>query len=136
MLNAGSGNRAHESAVSVSYTNGTNTATTAVLGWVIGATKASTDNKMLGESVILLFKDDTKGSTGVTFPTVVVSNGTSSSTLTSTLDWATPSTKVGGVGSALNIWPTEGRGLAIPSYDGVGSVPISAAITTDLTARL
>ncbi|MDA9273125.1 hypothetical protein N9P83_02330 [Flavobacteriaceae bacterium] len=135
-VNAGSGNRAHNSAVALSYTNGTVTATTAVLGWVIGATKASTDNKMLGESVILLFKDDTLGSTGVTFPTVVVANGTSSSTLTSTLDWATASTQVGGVGSALNIWPTEGRGLAIPSYDGVGSVVITTASTTDLTARL
>ena len=135
-VNAGSGNRAHNSLVQVSVGSGAVTATTPIIGYVIGDTKATSDNTMLGESVILLFKDDTLGTTGVTFPTVVVATAAASSTLTSTIDHADPATKVGGTGSLLNIWPTEGRDLAYPGYDGVNSVVTSPAKTTDNTAKL
>lgn len=135
-VNAASGNRAHGSEVSISYSTGTSTATTPLLDYVIGATNSTSDNKLLGEKVIMLFKDDTEGVTGVTFPTVVVVTGASSSTLTSTLDYSTASTILGNSAAAGDVFPDEARGLAIPAYDGTDLVITTAAKTTDRTAFL
>ena len=69
-VSAGSGNRAHNDAVSVTYTPGTDTSTTPLLDFVIGATNATTDNKLKGDSVIILLENTTAGVTGVTSRTV------------------------------------------------------------------
>ena len=132
-VNAGSGNRAHNDAVSVTYTPGTDTTTTPLLDFVIGDTNATTDNKLKGDSVIILLENTTKGVTGVTSPTVSFSGTlTVSNTLTST-DVHTTATVIS---AANGIYPTEGRGLAANAWDGTSLVITTDAATTDRTAFL
>jgi hypothetical protein len=132
-VNAGSGNRAHNDAVAVSYTAGTDTSTTPLLDFVIGATNATTDNKLKGDQVIILLKNTTAGVTGVTSPTVSFSGTlTASSTLTST-DVHTTATAIS---AANGVYRTEGRGLAVNAWDGTNLVVTNAAKTTDRTSLL
>lgn len=132
-VSAGSGNRAHNDAVSVTYTAGTDTSTTPLLDFVIGATNATTDNKLKGDSVIILLENTTAGVTGVTSPTVSFSGTlTVSNTLTST-DAHTTATAIS---AANGVYRTEGRGLAVNAWDGTTLVVTTAAATTDRTAFL
>ncbi|MCI4642385.1 MAG: hypothetical protein MRY51_05960 [Flavobacteriaceae bacterium] len=132
-VNRGSGNRAHNDAVAVSYSTGTSTATTPLLDWVIGATNATTDNKLKGGNVIILLENTTVGVTGVTSPTVTFSGSlTDSATLTSADDH----TAAKALGYQGNVWPTEARGLAVNAWDGTSLVVTTAAQTTDRTAFL
>ncbi|MDB9903008.1 hypothetical protein OAC73_01415 [Flavobacteriaceae bacterium] len=132
-VSAGSGNRAHNDAVDVSYTAGTDTSTTPLLDFVIGATNATTDNKLKGDSVIILLENATAGVTGVTSPTVSFSGTlTVSNTLTST-DVHTTATAIS---AANGVYRTEGRGLAVNAWDGTTLVVTTTAATTDRTAFL
>ena len=132
-VSAGSGNRAHDDAVSVTYTAGTDTSTTPLLDFVIGATNATTDNKLEGDSVIILLENTTAGVTGVTSPTVSFSGTlTVSNTLTSTDDHTTATV----ISAANGVYRTEGRGLAVNAWDGTTLVVTTDAATTDRTAFL
>jgi hypothetical protein len=129
----GSGNRADGDLVSVSFGSGADTSTTPLLAWKIGATNASTDNKLLGDRVIVLLANATAGVTGVTSPTVTY-NGTltASGTLTSADDFSAAKA----IGYLGNVWRTEARGLAINGRDSAAGSAGVTAITVDNTKFL
>ncbi len=127
------GNRAHNDAVSVSTTAGTDTSTTPLLEYVIGATNATTDNSLKGNQLVILLENTTAGVTGVTSPTISLSGTlTVSSTLASTDDH-TDALATGYLG---NVFPNDARGLAINAWDGTSLNVTDAAKTTDRTAFL
>ena len=123
---AGSGNRAHNTEVSISATTASAVAGVpdAILGYVIGATKATTDNKMLGTDVIIRLQDREAGNT---FPTVSIPSTNASLALTSTLDYATATTADGYAGNA---WPGDARGIVEPYFVGTGGTTTTTGTTS------
>ena len=134
----GSGNRYHNAAVSITTTTASAVAGVpdAILGYVIGDSKATTDNKLEGDDVIILLQNRADLDT-FDDVTVAISSttGIASTTLASTLDYATDTTADGYAGNA---WPTEARGIVEPYFEGTGGTTTTtgANYTTDRTAFL
>jgi hypothetical protein len=127
------GNRADGDLVQVSFGAGAATSTTPVLAWKIGATKLSSDNKLLGDRVIVTLANATAGISGVASPTVTY-NGTLtvSGTLTS-LDDHSAAKALGYLG---NVWPTEARGLAVNARESAAGTTGVTALTVNRTSFL
>ena len=123
---AGSGNRAHNQPVSISTTTASAVAgvPNAILGYVIGATKATTDNKMVGTGIVIRLQNKLDGDT---FPTVLLSSTNASLVLTSTLAYATATTADT---YAANQWPGQARGIVEPYFVGTGGTTTVTGTTS------
>jgi len=105
---AGSGRRAHNLAVSLSLTTDKLTTTaTPTVDWKIGATDATSDNKLVGEGIILLLSETTAGA----LDTVLVSHTASvaANQLSSSLLLNSGETGAN-TSTTANIYPTQARG--------------------------
>jgi len=130
---AGSGVRGNAKSVSVSANTGTSTATTPIIDYVIGATRATTDNTTVPTDIILTFENLTAG-TIVPTPAITLS-GVTSTTLSTTETFNKATATLNKKNTASNIYPLEARGTAQLAEDSV-SAGTSNAKTTDYTAWL
>jgi len=123
-----SGNRAHNASVSISATTASAVAGGAnpILGYVIGATKATTDNKMVGTRVIVRLQNKLDGNT---LPTIAFPSTNSSSVLTTTLNYATATTFDDYAG---NQWPGDARGIVEPYFVGTGGTTTTTGTTSTI----
>ena len=106
---AGSGRRAHEMAVALSLTV---SGVTDTVDWKIGATDASTDNKLQGDGIILVLEETVGNALGG----VVLVSGTTRE-LSSTLLTNQNSGAGANTSTTANIYPTEARG---EGAEGIG----------------
>jgi hypothetical protein len=115
---SGSGNRGNAKNVSISVNTGTDTSTIPVIDYVIGDTRATTDNKTVGEDIILTFENNSAG-TIIPMPSIVVTTALASSTLTTTELFNEATAALNFKNTASNIYPTEARGIAQNAEDSV-----------------
>ena len=101
---AGSGRRAHNMAVSLSLTT---SGTTDTADWLIGTSDGSSDNKLVGEGIILVLKETATGALSVA-PGVQITGTTEQ--LTTTLLTNSNSGSGKNTSTTANIYPTEARG--------------------------
>jgi hypothetical protein len=131
---SGSGNRGNGAAVSITATAGTVTATDIIIDYVIGSTRATTDNSTVGTDIILTIENNTKG-TIASMPNLVVTTTGVSSTLTTTETFNKSTATLNNTNTASDIYENEGRGLAQLAEDSVGATT-SNGRSVDLTTWL
>jgi len=100
---AGSGRRAHNMAVSLSLTT---SGTTDTADWKIGTSDGSSDNKLVGEGIILVLKETATGALSAGSNIVTGTNNQ----LTTTLLTNSASGAGANTSTTANIYPTEARG--------------------------
>jgi len=114
----GSGRRAHNLAVALSLTTDALTTTaTPTVDWKIGSSDVTSDNKLVGDGIILLLSETVAGA----LHTVLVSEtaGDASYELTSTLLLNTETN----TSTTANIYPTEARGDGAKGAGGDAVLP-------------
>jgi len=127
---AGSGSRGHNKSISVSVTQGTDTSTIPFIGYVIGDTRATSDNKAIGDDIILTVTSIAKGTILNQADNVTVVNGATelSKSLRTVVEAATATTN--------NIYPTEGRLDVTAAEDGTAAVTNSVAVNKNYLSWL
>jgi len=98
---AGSGRRAHDMAVSISATV---SGTTNTVDWKIGSTDSSSDNKLVGDSIIIVVKEAIASALN----SFTLSAGANAFQLTTTL--LSQAGSQANTSTAADIYPTEARG--------------------------
>jgi hypothetical protein len=131
---SGSGNRGNGAAVSITAHEGTVTANTIIIDYVIGSTRATTDNSTVGTDIILTFENNTKG-TIATMPTIIITSAAVTSTLTTSETFNKSTATLNKTNTASDIYEDEGRGLAQIAEDSVGATT-SNGRSVDLTTWL
>ncbi|MDA8644645.1 hypothetical protein N9L50_05080 [Flavobacteriaceae bacterium] len=125
---SGSGSRGHNETVSVSVTQGTDTSTVPFIATLIGDTKATSDNKTLGDDLIITALADNAGTILGQHDNIFVSGAVT--TLTSTLFTVAEAATE----TATDIFEDEAREDVINDEDGTADVTNATASTTDYTA--
>ncbi len=125
---AGSGRRAHNTAISLGVTCTSPSNGSPTINWMIGATKSLDDNKMIGNDIIVTLTSNDKGTildktanTGVS--TGYWKHGDKGINLTSTLNTVVKANTE----TTANVYPTEARGDFILAEDGTAGTASSAA---------
>ena len=124
---AGSGRRAHNTAISLGVTCTSPSNGSPTINWKIGATKSLDDNKMVGNDIIVTLTSNDKGTildktvnTGVS--TGYWKHGDKGINLTSTLNTVVKANTE----TAANVYPKEARGDYILPEDGTAGTASSA----------
>ncbi|MGY8868549.1 MAG: hypothetical protein ACKVJK_23325, partial [Methylophagaceae bacterium] len=127
---AGSGSRGHNKAMSVAVTQGTDTSTIPFIGYIAGDTRATSDNTVIGDDLIITIGSVAKGTILNQADNVTVLNDVReyTNTLRTVVAAATATTN--------NTYPLEGRLDATAAEDGVADVTNSVAATADYTGWL
>ena len=107
----GSGRRAHNMAVSLSLTT---SGTTDTADWKIGTSDGSSDNKLVGEGIILVLKETAAGALSAGVNTITGINNQ----LTTTLLTNSGSGDGTNTSTTANIYPGEARGDGAEGADG------------------
>ena len=128
---AGSGRRAHEMAVAISATV---SGVTDTVDWQIGASDGSADNKLQGDGIILVLKENV---TGALAGTVLVSKtaAAAANQLTTTVKFNSASGAGVNTSTTANIYPTEARGDGAEGAGGDAVLP-EGDVEEDATAAV
>ena len=125
----GSGRRAHNAAISVSVTQGSATAGTPTLNWIIGDTKSTSDNKMTGNDIIVTIKSNDPGSilnrivsTNVSANTGGANTNVAIPALTSTEYTVVPAATT----TTENVYPLEARGDVVNAEEEIAGTADSS----------
>ena len=126
---AGSGRRAHEMAVAISATV---SGVTDTVDWRIGASDGSADNKLQGDGIILVLKENI---TGALAGVVLVSHTAArlANQLTTTVKFNSSSGAGVNTSTTANIYPTEARGDGAEGTGGDAVLP-EGDVEEDATA--
>jgi len=127
----GSGRRAHEMAVAISATV---SGVTDTVDWKIGASDGSADNKLQGDGIILVLKENV---TGALAGTVLVSKtaAAAANQLTTTVKFNSASGAGVNTSTTANIYPTEARGDGAEGAGGDAVLP-EGDVEEDATAAV
>jgi len=121
------GSRGHGKSISVGVTAGTVTATAPKIGYSIGETRATTDNKTVGEDIILSFENNSAG-TFTAMPALVVTGTVSEVTLASTA-YQNKTTALNKAATSTQMYVDEARADVVNAEDAVAAATSNASTT-------